>query len=190
MSDERAGLSRRQFLGGAAALAAGLALPAWPGITDAADAAGDEAGRGGAELPSHRPNIVILMTDQERYPQHWPEGWARENLPNRQRLARHGLTFRRAFCAAAMCSPSRASIFTGLYPAEHGVTEVLQYGTKADETRQRHAAPEPAEHRRSCSSPPATTCSTAASGTSARTRAARSPSRAGATSSATTSRAG
>jgi arylsulfatase A-like enzyme len=130
------GISRRQFLGGAAALAAGLAVPAWPGITDVAFAAGDEAGRGGAELPSHRPNIVILMTDQERYPQHWPEGWARENLPNRQRLARHGLTFRRAFCAASMCSPSRASIFTGLYPAEHGVTEVLQYGDKADETSQ------------------------------------------------------
>ena len=126
------GLSRRQFLGGAAALAAGLALP---GLTGAADVA-DAREAHGSGTPSRRPNIVILMTDQERFPQHWPAGWAREHLPNRQRLARHGLTFRRAFCAASMCSPSRASIFTGLFPAENGVTEVLQFGTDPDETDQ------------------------------------------------------
>jgi choline-sulfatase len=116
------GLSRRQFVGGAAALVAGLAIPSVPGAAEAREAQG-------LGIPSRRPNLVILMTDQERSPQHWPEGWAKEHLPNRQRLARHGLTFSRAFCATSMCSPSRASIFTGLYPAEHGVTEVLQYGT-------------------------------------------------------------
>jgi arylsulfatase A-like enzyme len=125
------GLSRRQFLGGAAALAAGLALPSLPGMAEEAGAAEGRAG----DVP-RRPNLVILMTDQERYPRHWPAGWAREHLPNRQRLARQGLTFRRAFCPASMCSPSRASIFTGVYPAEHGVTEVLQYGTDTSETGQ------------------------------------------------------
>ena len=127
------GISRRQFLGGAAALAAGLALPAWPGVTDAA-AAG--SGEGHGATATHRPNLVILITDQERYPMHWPEGWAREHLRNRERLARHGLTFRRAFCAASMCSPSRASIFTGVYPPEHGVTEVLQFGEDEPEISQ------------------------------------------------------
>jgi len=135
------GLSRRQFVGGAAALVAGLALPAalagpaagapgGPGDTGAAaaPAAGQGGGRG---KPSRRPNIVILMTDQERVPMHWPDGWAAANLPNRARLARRGLTFTNAFCAASMCSPSRATIFTGVYPAEHGVTEVLQDGTSA-----------------------------------------------------------
>jgi len=126
------GLSRRQFLGGAAALLGGLALPSLPGFSDATDAPETR----GAGTPSRRPNIVILMTDQERYPQHWPSGWAREHLPNRGRLARHGLTFRRAFCAASMCSPSRATLFTGQYPSENGVTEVLQYGTDPDETDQ------------------------------------------------------
>ena len=95
---------------------------------------------------------------------HWPDGWADANLPNRTRLARHGLTFTNAFCAASMCSPSRATIFTGVYPAEHGVTEVLQDGT----TR-RHAASTPCSRRArtspTCSPRPATTCSTAASGT-------------------------
>ena len=121
------GLSRRQFVQGAAALAAGVALPALPGVADArADQGAEGAGR-----PSKRPNLVILVTDQERFPQHWPEGWADEHLPNRRRLAKHGLTFRRAFCSASMCSPSRASLFTGVDPAEHGVTEVLQYGMDA-----------------------------------------------------------
>jgi arylsulfatase A-like enzyme len=68
------------------------------------------------------------MTDQERYPQYWPPGWADANLPNRKRLADHGLTFTRAFCNAAMCSPSRATLFTGLYPTQHGVEHTLTTG--------------------------------------------------------------
>ena len=28
------------------------------------------------------PNIVVLMTDQERHHRHWPEGWAEKNLPS------------------------------------------------------------------------------------------------------------
>ncbi len=129
-----AGLSRRQFVGGAAALVAGLALPAglaFPAGADAREAGGalEAPGKG---KPSRRPNIIILMTDQERTPMHWPDGWYDANLPNRRRLAKHGLTFNRAFCAASMCSPSRATIFTGVYPAEHGVKEVLQTGTDPD----------------------------------------------------------
>ena len=75
-----------------------------------------------------RPNLLILITDQERPPQYWPEDWARDNLPNRQRLADHGLTFTQAFCNTAMCSPSRATLFTGLYPAQHGVLGTLTEG--------------------------------------------------------------
>jgi choline-sulfatase len=79
------------------------------------------------QLPQ-APNFVIIITDQERFPQHWPAGWADANLPNRRRLARHGLTFERAFCNASMCSPSRATLLTGLYPAQHGVAETLIAG--------------------------------------------------------------
>jgi len=113
---------------GAAALAAAAALPGLPARDgreegDASDGLDAAAGR-----PSTRPNILLLITDQERYPQHWPAGWADRWLPNRRRLARHALTFSRGFCSASMCSPSRASLFTGIYPAVHGVTEVLQDG--------------------------------------------------------------
>jgi choline-sulfatase len=73
------------------------------------------------------PNILLVITDQQRYPRHWPQdpGWLRELMPNEAELARTGLTFTNAFCNTAMCSPSRATLFTGRYPAEHGVTLTL-----------------------------------------------------------------
>jgi choline-sulfatase len=46
-------------------------------------------------------------------------------MPNDTRLADTGLTFRNAFCNPAMCSPSRSTLFTGLFPAEHGVELTL-----------------------------------------------------------------
>jgi arylsulfatase A-like enzyme len=110
------GLNRRQLMQlGAAALAAGVVLP-----QQCSDGDRPQPGPG-----SKRPNIILLMTDQERFPQYWPEGWAETNLPNRQRIAKHGLTFNRAFCNAAMCSASRATLFTGAYAAQHGVKYVL-----------------------------------------------------------------
>jgi choline-sulfatase len=50
-------------------------------------------------------------------------------MPNDTELARTGVTFTNGFCNASMCSPSRATLFTGVYPAEHGVTLTL---TQAD----------------------------------------------------------
>lgn len=73
---------------------------------------------------AQRPNILLLITDQQRYPRHWPDiaGWLEELMPNDTELARTGLTFQNAFCNTAMCSPSRATLLTGRYPAQHGVT--------------------------------------------------------------------
>jgi choline-sulfatase len=70
---------------------------------------------------------VVLITDQQRAPRHWPEepGWLRELMPNDSELANTGLSFRNGFCNTAMCSPSRSTLFTGLYPAEHGVNLTL-----------------------------------------------------------------
>ena len=76
---------------------------------------------------ARRPNILLLVTDQQRRPRHWPDepGWLRELMPNDAELARTGLSFRNGFCNTAMCSPSRATLFTGRYPAEHGVKLTL-----------------------------------------------------------------
>jgi len=111
-------ITRREFLMGAGMLLAGAA-----GLAPAHAATPPQA-QTQATL-RNRPNILIILTDQERLPRNWPTGWADTNLPNRKRLADTGLSFSNAYCSSAMCSPSRASLFTGLYPALHGVTDTL-----------------------------------------------------------------
>ena len=44
------------------------------------------------------------------------DGHAQALTPNMKRLAASGVTFKRAYTTAPMCGPSRASLFTGVYP--------------------------------------------------------------------------
>lgn len=119
-------VSRRAFLKGTAqALTLGVVASALPGLPALG---GGPAAANAAALPA-KPNLLILVSDQERYPRNWPAGWADTNLNKaRKRLMDNGLDFSRAFCNASMCSPSRGSLFTGLYPAQHGVTLTLTEG--------------------------------------------------------------
>jgi len=71
-------------------------------------------------------NVILFITDQERAIQHFPPGWAKQNLPGQTQLKQNGLTFPRAFCAACMCSPSRSSMMTGYFPAQTGVKWTLE----------------------------------------------------------------
>jgi arylsulfatase A-like enzyme len=77
-----------------------------------------------SELPINA-NLVLIVTDQERAPMHFPEGFAEERLVSRSRLLRHGVSFENAVCNTAMCSPSRATFLTGLMPAQHGMVDTL-----------------------------------------------------------------
>lgn len=123
-------MPRRGFMVGAAATAAGVLASTATSAAQTpveATAAGAPAGPQTGQMV-RRPNIILFITDQERTPMHWPAGWADENLPNRRRLLQHGLSFDNAFCATAMCSPSRSTFFTGKYPAEHGVVGTLTEG--------------------------------------------------------------
>jgi arylsulfatase A-like enzyme len=86
-----------------------------------------------------RPNLLVIITDQEREVMHWPAGWADANLPARSRLMAHGLHFSRAQCNAAACSASRATFFTGLYPAQHGVKNVIEFNKPSDRAQRRLA---------------------------------------------------
>ncbi|MEA4856302.1 MAG: sulfatase-like hydrolase/transferase [Solidesulfovibrio sp.] len=119
-------VSRREFLKNTAqALTVGMVASALPGLPSLA---GGPAPAKAATLPA-RPNLLILISDQERSPRDWPAGWAEANLDKaRKRLLQNGLDFSRAYCSASMCSPSRGSLFTGLYPAQHGVTMTLAEG--------------------------------------------------------------
>ena len=79
---------------------------------------------------AQRPNLILLLTDQQRQPQHWPEdpAWLERLAPNDAELRRTGMTFTHAFTASAMCSPSRASLMTGKRPSRHGVTLTMTEG--------------------------------------------------------------
>jgi len=90
------------------------------------------------DLPK-RPNILLIITDQEREVMHWPEGWAEANLPARSRLLEHGLQFTNAQCNAAACSASRATLMTGRYPTEHTVKNLVTSDDPKDDV-QRHLA--------------------------------------------------
>jgi arylsulfatase A-like enzyme len=68
----------------------------------------------------------MFITDQDRAIQHFPKGWAEKNLPGATRLARSGVTFENAFTNSCMCSPARATLMTGYFPAQHGVKYTLE----------------------------------------------------------------
>jgi arylsulfatase A-like enzyme len=69
-----------------------------------------------------RPNIIIVIADQTRWDCIGAYGANPLDVtPNINALARRGTLFRNAFVSQPVCSPSRASIFTGQYPARHGV---------------------------------------------------------------------
>jgi arylsulfatase A-like enzyme len=75
---------------------------------------------------NNRPNIVYIHThDIGRYVQ--PYGYA-VPTPNIQQLAEQGVLFRQAYCANPTCSASRASLLTGLYPHNNGMTGLAHRG--------------------------------------------------------------
>ncbi|NLD73719.1 MAG: sulfatase-like hydrolase/transferase [Chloroflexi bacterium] len=68
---------------------------------------------------TERPNILIMMNDQE-----WGGVVAPDHpcqTPNADRLAAEGLRFSQAYTTTAHCCPSRATFMTGLYPSLHGI---------------------------------------------------------------------
>lgn len=67
-----------------------------------------------------RPNIVLFLSDDHGVDFLGCYGNTAIHTPNMDALAREGLRFDRAFAGSPTCSPSRAVLFTGLYPARNG----------------------------------------------------------------------
>ena len=75
-----------------------------------------------------RPNIVFILSDDQGS---WAMGCAGNKeirTPNLDRLAREGIRFDNFFCTSPVCSPARASIFTGRIPSAHGVHDWIRSG--------------------------------------------------------------
>ncbi|MGJ8639003.1 MAG: sulfatase-like hydrolase/transferase [Opitutaceae bacterium] len=66
-----------------------------------------------------RPNIVFLLTDDQRWDMLGCYGRTDVITPNIDKLAAEGVTFDNAYYAVAICMPSRATMFTGRYFSDH-----------------------------------------------------------------------
>lgn len=71
--------------------------------------------------PDARPNIVFIITDDQRADMLGLAGHPVAQTPHIDRLGREGAWFRNFFTVLPLCSPSRASFLTGLYPHAHRV---------------------------------------------------------------------
>jgi arylsulfatase A-like enzyme len=94
---------------------------------------------------SDRPDIIILMTDEERAvpPYESPKvlAWRKRTLSGRKWFDEHGVSFQRHYTGSLACVPSRPTIFTGHYPDLHGVTQTDGIGKAFDDSRMRWLRP-------------------------------------------------
>lgn len=77
-----------------------------------------------------QPNILLIITDQQRFDTIRAHGHAHMDTPNLDRLAKEGVSFSQCHITAPSCVPSRASLFTGYYPHVTGVMENEQDWSK------------------------------------------------------------
>lgn len=95
-----------------------LVLAVWAGERQAAP---PDARRASAQGGTARPDVIILLTDQQRGDAFGAAGAADLRTPAMDALARRGVAFTRAFAPTPQCSPSRAALLTGRYPHRTGV---------------------------------------------------------------------
>jgi len=72
-------------------------------------------------MPTHRPNILIILTDQQSHDLMSCAGTTWVRTPHCDRLAAGGTRFARAYCSDPVCVPSRFSLFTGRMPSAVGM---------------------------------------------------------------------
>ena len=86
-------------------------------------------GCGGAGLlgsGGRRPNIVLVLVDDLGWMDTSCYGSRYYETPNIDRLASQGMRFTNGYAACAVCSPTRAAVMTGRYPARIGVTDWIR----------------------------------------------------------------
>jgi len=71
---------------------------------------------------ARKPNVVFILADDLGWRDLSNEGSTYYESPYIDRIAREGMKFTRGYATCQVCSPSRASILTGKYPTNHGIT--------------------------------------------------------------------
>ena len=80
---------------------------------------------GKTPAPNRPLNIILVIRDQTRYDLPIAAGY---QMPALDRLAQQGVVFRNHYVASAMCTPSRAALFTGQPPQVNGVFDQMEAG--------------------------------------------------------------
>ncbi|MEN6453908.1 MAG: sulfatase-like hydrolase/transferase, partial [Prolixibacteraceae bacterium] len=75
------------------------------------------------KVKKNAPNILWICTDQQRWNTIGALGNPYVKTPNLDRLVRQGVSFTSAFCQSPVCTPSRASFSTGMYPSSIHATK-------------------------------------------------------------------
>ena len=70
---------------------------------------------------AQRPNIILIITDQQRFDTLAAWGYEHMITPHMDRLVQEGVSFRQAYCPGATCIASRAAVFTAMYADNIGV---------------------------------------------------------------------
>ena len=115
-------MRRRDLLKSIGLGAAACLVPSVGGCTVAM---GADAGK--QEVPS-RPNVVFILADDLGWSQIGCYGSRFYRTPHIDRLAAQGMRFTDAYAACPVCSPTRASIMTGKYPARLHLTDFIAGG--------------------------------------------------------------
>ncbi|WP_289063282.1 sulfatase-like hydrolase/transferase [uncultured Zobellia sp.] len=68
-----------------------------------------------------RPNIILLMADDQGWGDTGYNGHPHLKTPNLDQMASNGVVFERFYAASAVCSPTRGSVMTGRHPLRYGI---------------------------------------------------------------------
>lgn len=88
-----------------------------------------------ARAAEGRPNVIFLLTDDQRWDTLGAMGNRIIRTPHLDRMAEQGVVFENNFVTTAICMTSRASIFTGLYAASHQINDFARPFTEAQFAR-------------------------------------------------------
>ncbi len=79
-----------------------------------------------AQSEAERPNVILIMTDDQGWGDTGYNGHPHLKTPHLDKMSREGVRFDRFYSAAAMCSPTRGSVYTGRNPYRFGITFAMK----------------------------------------------------------------
>ncbi len=90
------------------------------------------------KTPVKKPNVLFILADDLGYHDLSCTGSKYYETPNIDQIAKGAMVFNNGYAACQVCSPSRASILTGKFPARHGITDWIGAGAGEEWRKEGH----------------------------------------------------